>query len=162
MLWACSEDNGADKQAATDKAFDDIVFESTEIRVLNPWIRGKIGSRDARLYLQLRNLGEAPDELMGASTPLATSASVVRETDSESEKGEAGALTLILPPGETVALEPGVGGILMGEKQEPFIAGKMVPVTLHFRNAADLEIEAQIRFHPPNVNVRDYIRKATQ
>ena len=95
-------------------------------------------------YMAISNNGETPEELIGVRTPFAKSAKV-HETIMDGDVAMMRAIDgLTIPPGETVNLEPGGLHVMFMGLTGPADAGDMIPATLIFRNAGDVEIEFMV------------------
>ena len=98
----------------------------------------------AALYFRLRNDGDTDDELVGATAEGAGSVSIHR-----SEVTEDGLARMVeqdsvaVPAGGTVDFETG-GLHLMILDPPPLAAGDTVTVTLRFRHAPDLRVDAAV------------------
>lgn len=96
-------------------------------------------------YLRIRNTGDAPDRLVGASTSAAGAASL-HVTMREGEVMRMRALTGIdVPPGATVALSPDSRLHLMLEGlHAPLRAGATLPLTLRFERAGEVTLAVPV------------------
>jgi copper(I)-binding protein len=98
-------------------------------------------------YLKITNHGDAPDVLLGASTPVADSAEL-----HESAMTADGVMTmralehgLEIKPGETVELKPaGVHIMILGVKK-PLKDGDIIPINLNFKTASSVEVPFAIK-----------------
>ena len=98
-------------------------------------------------YLKITNHGDAPDMLLGASTPVADSAEL-----HESAMTADGVMTmralehgLEIKPGETVELKPAGAHIMILGVKAPLKEGEIVPVTLDFKSAGKVEVPFAIK-----------------
>ena len=53
--------------------------------------------------------------------------------------------SLALPPGESVDMAPGGLHLMLFELARPLRRGERFPVTLHFRDAPDVEVQVEVR-----------------
>ena len=98
-------------------------------------------------YLKITNHGDAPDVLLGASTPVADSAEL-----HESAMTAGGVMTmralehgLEIKPGETVELKPAGAHIMILGVKAPLKEGQIIPVTLNFKSAGKVEVPFAIK-----------------
>ena len=86
------------------------------------------------------------DTLVGASTPVATSASVHESSLADGimrmRPVEGG---LNLPPGQAVALQPGGYHLMLEGLKTPMKQGEQVPVHLTFRKASPVDVMARVQ-----------------
>lgn len=96
------------------------------------------------VYLPLLNRGEAPDGLVGASTPIARAVRIRIEKDGEVRWPDA----VTLAPGKPIALAAWRQHLwLMGLKR-PLKAGERFAMTLEFEKAGPIEIEVFVESSP--------------
>jgi copper(I)-binding protein len=97
------------------------------------------------VYLHLTNLGDQPDRLLGAESPLAEAV----ELHSTSLEGDMAHMMPVagidLPPGATVVLEPGGGHLMVVNLAGPLAPGDRLPLILLFEMAGDVELDAEVR-----------------
>ena len=98
-------------------------------------------------YLKITNHGDAPDVLLGASTPVADSAEL-----HESAMTADGVMTmralehgLEIKPGETVELKPAGAHIMILGVKKPLKDGDTIPVNLNFKTAGLVEVPFAIK-----------------
>jgi len=95
----------------------------------------------AYTYLVIRNLSGTPDELLAVRTPVA---SRVLLTDRTGLAGQRVTVPgLAIPGNGTLALSPLAADVVL-ENPSPFEATRDVPLTLVFRNAGTVTIEAPV------------------
>jgi len=95
----------------------------------------------AQVYLVIRNLAAAPDELIAVRTPIA---SRVIFTQGSTLDGHATQVTdLAVPAAGTLSLNPLTGGLLI-EHPVPFESRVTVPLTLIFRHAGQITVDATV------------------
>ncbi len=102
-------------------------------------------SRNSAAYLSIRNTGDKADALLAVSSP---AAEVVELHDMNSRGGLArmSKLALInIPAGQRLDMAPGAGKhiMLIGLKAS-LRAGEHIPLTLQFRDAGTLTVEAAV------------------
>jgi copper(I)-binding protein len=107
------------------------------------------GARNGVAYFTLMNHGGAPDQLVGASTPVAEKAELHRDEMQDGVMRMRPAGPLPLAPGAMETLEPGgLHLMLMGLKQ-PLKPGERFPITLRFAHQPPLTVETTVRAAAP-------------
>ena len=125
------------------------VAHADGILVSDGWARASIGAAsNSAAYLTITMDGDASDRLVAAATPVAERAELHDHLmeDGIARMRPVDAIDVV--PGEPVTLEPGgLHIMLMGlaKKLEP---GEMLPLTLSFEKAGDMEVELSV--HPIN------------
>lgn len=116
----------------------------TQVRVLDAWAPATLPGAPAGVaYLVLRNDGDAPAVLTGATCPQADQVSL-RLQDGDGEIRLPRPVTAVpLPPGQPV----GNLRLLLLGLHEPLAAGGTLPLTLHFRRQSD-ELTTSLRVLP--------------
>jgi copper(I)-binding protein len=105
-------------------------------------------------YLTIKNSGTADDVLVSASSP-AAAAVELHEMAMQGEVMKMRRLDdgIVIPAGQTVKLSPGGLHLMFLKVKEPFKQGGMVPVTLTFKAAGDVDaafpVEAAGPGQPP-------------
>jgi copper(I)-binding protein len=98
-----------------------------------------VGQADT--YLAIRNLSAAPDELVAVRTPVASHVVLTERT------GPAGKQVVVhglaIPGNGTLTLSPLTDDVVL-ESPSPFEATRDVPLTLVFRHAGTVTIEAPV------------------
>ena len=97
--------------------------------------------RTATTFLTIRNLTSTPDELVAASSPFARSVVLARRTGPARPPAQVGAL--VIPAHGTLTLTP-FGDDLLLEQPSPYESRATVPLTLTFRHAGTVTIEATV------------------
>lgn len=101
-------------------------------------------ARNRAAFFSLKN-GPRPDRLLGVKTP---AAEVVELHETRREQGvtrmqrQAG---IALAPREEVVFAPGGRHLMLINVRQPLQAGDKVPLTLKFRRAGTLVVEAEVR-----------------
>lgn len=92
-------------------------------------------------FLVIENHGDADDRLIAANSP-ASGLVQIHEMVIENDVMKMGEVEggLVIPAGETVTLAPGGYHLMFMQIIEPFVEGEMVPVTLTFEQAGDVDI----------------------
>lgn len=96
-------------------------------------------------YFTLTNTGAEDDRLVAASSP-AAGAVQMHEMAIENDIMKMRELPdgIIVPAGETVALEPGGLHLMFMKLAAPLVEGTVVPVTLTFEKAGEITIEVPV------------------
>ena len=98
----------------------------------------------AAVYLNLRNVGNAPDQLVAVTSPVAEFAEV-HQTRIEDDVMRMGAVDAVdLPTDTMVALEPGGYHIMLMQLTEELFEGDAFPLTLQFASGAEQTIAVPV------------------
>jgi copper(I)-binding protein len=113
------------------------------MQVGNPWTRvTPKGSAVAGAYMTISNKGNAPDRLVGGSSPVAgrfeVHSMVMEQGVAKMRPVEGG---LEIKPGETVELKPGGFHVMLTGLKQPLEKGQKVKGTLEFEKAGKVDIE---------------------
>ena len=133
--------------------------DASSIQIDHPWARATAGmSNTGAAYLTITDNG-APDELTGASTPVAETADL-HETTSDSSGtstngmngvGMGGTMkmrpvtSIALPTGKPVTLAPGGYHVMMTGLKAPLKQGDTFPLTLRFAHAPPQTVSVQVQ-----------------
>jgi Cu+-exporting ATPase len=135
LLTAWAASRGAGTLA---KAGIQVTQAAVPMRAFTPQAADAVGT--AQAYLVIRNLGPVPDELIAVRTPIAGRVIFV-------QGGVGGRPTrvadLAVPAGGTLSLSPLTGGVLI-EHPVPFENRRTVPLTLVFRHAGQVTVDATV------------------
>jgi copper(I)-binding protein len=95
----------------------------------------------AHAFLTIRNLSGSPDELIAVHSPVARRVVLTRR---DVPGGPSSAVQgLVIPGGGTLALSP-FGDDVVLQDPVPYESGKEVPLTLVFRDAGTVTIQAAV------------------
>jgi copper(I)-binding protein len=94
----------------------------------------------AQAYLVIRNLAAVPDELIAVYTPIAGRVILTQRGLGGRQAQVAG---LTVPAAGTLSLSPLTGGLLI-EHPVPFENQQTVPLTLYFRYAGQITVDATV------------------
>jgi copper(I)-binding protein len=100
--------------------------------------------RTAAAYLTLTDNGP-PDHVVGASTPVAGSASVHETTNDNGVMKMRAVPSLPLDTGKPVAFAPGGYHVMLMDLKHPLKAGDHFPLTLTFEHAPKLTVEVAVQ-----------------
>lgn len=124
-------------------------YHGGDLDIAHPWSRPLPPVATTGVaYLQVTNNGAGDDVLLGASTPVADKV----EIHTHIKEGELMKMRqlneLVIPAGGEQTLAPGGHHLmLMGLKQVPAV-GERFPLTLHFKQAGDVEVEVAVDAKP--------------
>ena len=125
---------------------DAVLAGSGDIVVENAWARASIGtSRPGAAYMEIRNGGDEPVTLIGLRSDLAMMSEVHRvTTDTQGVSSMAPAGDVVVAPGESVAIAPGVMHVMLMNLQRPMREGEAFPLTLTFSDGGEATVEVPI------------------
>ena len=113
--------------------------------VQNAWVRQVPGSDVAAAYLTLRNPTKQPISIVGVESSLATHA-MIHETRTESGQSQMRPHEqLVVPPGQTVKLEPGGLHVMLHGITRPAAVGQSVPLSLLLADGTKVQFAAIVR-----------------
>jgi copper(I)-binding protein len=95
----------------------------------------------AQVYLVIRNLAAVPDELIAVRTPIASR--VIFTKGGALGGHQTQVADLAVPAAGTLSLSPLTGGLLI-EHPVPFENRQTVPITLVFRHAGQITVDATV------------------
>ena len=131
--WAASRGAGTLTRVRME-----VTVAAVPMRAFTPRAADTVGT--ARAYLVIRNLSAVPDELVAARTPIAGRVIFVQGGLGGRQAQVAG---LAVPAGGTLSLSPLTGGLLI-EHPVPFENRRTVPLTLVFRHAGEVTVDATV------------------
>lgn len=115
------------------------------IEIGHPAARASLPSaRTGAGYLTLTNTGAEEDRLVAATGAIAERIEIHETVVTDGVARMRPLDGLALPPGETVALEPGGLHLMLLGLTAPLAEGERVPVTLSFEEAGDIEVELHV------------------
>ena len=116
-------------------------FTLGDLLVEHPWARASIGpARSGAIYVTLTNNGALPDRLLGASTPVATSARIHMHLMQDNVMKMRPVSAIEIAPGEPTVLQPGGLHIMLTGLKAPLVEGALVTLTLEFEKAGAVEV----------------------
>lgn len=119
--------------------------QATPLVVQNAWLRKAPGADTAAVYLVLRNTSSEPVVVIGVRTPVAGHAMIHESSMSGGQSRMRMHDKLVIPPGQTVALEPGgLHVMLSGFRKTPTV-GQSVPLILLLANGGQIPVSAAVR-----------------
>jgi periplasmic copper chaperone A len=117
----------------------EIVMAAVPMRAFTPQAAASAGA--ARTYLAIRNLDGTPDELIAVRSPIARHVILVRRSSPASPAVTVHALTI--PASGILTLSPLTDDVVL-EDPVPFENNARIPLTLVFRHAGQITIEAPV------------------
>ena len=141
VITACKHDEKAEEPAHHAK--EEVKHEG--VMVTNPWIRPAAAKMNTAAFMVVMNHTEVDDTLYMAESDLAEVVEVHESfTDEEGRMGMREIKGLTIPKDEAIKLKPrGYHVMLIGVKND-LKAGDMGTVTLHFKQAGKLVVEAEV------------------
>ncbi|HBM59768.1 MAG TPA: copper chaperone PCu(A)C [Citreicella sp.] len=128
---------------ASPLAAHDLV--SGDLHIIHPSIPDPLPTaRSAAGYMAISNDGAEPEALIEVRTPFAEHATLHTTIFEEGVARMRGLEELVIPAGETVNLEPGGIHVMFMGLSGPADEGDMIPATLVFRNAGEVEVEFMV------------------
>jgi Cu+-exporting ATPase len=115
-----------------------VTMAAVPMRAFTPQAADVVGT--AHAYLVIRNLSPVADELVAARTPIAGRVIFVQGGLGGQQAQVAG---LAVPAGGTLSLSPLTGGLLI-EHPASFENRRTVPLTLVFRHAGQITVDATV------------------
>jgi copper(I)-binding protein len=94
--------------------------------------------------MKIENTGKAADRLVGASTPAAERVELHTMAMDGNVMRMREVAAIDLPPGQTVALEPGRLHLMLMGLKSPLKADTKVPLTLKFEKAGEVQVELKV------------------
>jgi copper(I)-binding protein len=110
-----------------------------KVRVDTPWARASAGTTGA-VYFTVRNEGEIPDKLVGASTPAARGAELHTMSMDGNVMRMRAVKEIPIAPHGTAELKPGGVHLMLTELKAPLKQGETFPLTLKFDKAGDVHV----------------------
>lgn len=113
----------------------------------HPWARATPpGARVAGGYLTITNRGKKADRLIGGTAPSAQAVEVHESSVSADGIARMRPLTegLLIPPGETVTLQPGGVHLMIIAPTHPLEMGELYSAALRFESAGEVPLEFDI------------------
>ena len=109
--------------------------DAPQFQIDHPWARASAGAaKTGAAYLTITDQGQ-PDQLTGASTPIAASAELHESMDDMGMMKMRPIAGLTLTPGKPVKLAPGGYHLMLMGLKAPLKAGDTFPLTLQFTHA---------------------------
>ena len=122
------------------------VAQIGEVMIHDPWARASIGNApNSAAYMTLEIAGEAPDRLVGSSSPVAERAELHTHIMDGGVARMRPVDAVEVAPGAPTVLAPGGLHIMLIGLRQKLAPGDSVPLTLVFEQAGAITIEAPVR-----------------
>ena len=121
-----------------------------QVEVQDPWSRATPpGAKIAAGYMVIKNNGNQPDRLVGASSPLAARV----ETHVTKREGDVMKMREVkgydVPAHGSFELKPNGAHLMLVDIKRPFKDGDKVPLVLRFEKAGEVKLELPVRATAP-------------
>jgi copper(I)-binding protein len=132
------------RSAPTDR-FVTVVADTASVTCDQAWARPTAGAgTTGAAYFTLTNNG-GPDALVGASTPIAASASAHETIDDAGVMKMRPAPSIALAPGQQVTFRPSGYHVMLIGLKAPLKAGDSFPLTLSFAHAQPVTVTVKVQ-----------------
>jgi copper(I)-binding protein len=122
-----------------------VLAQAPALLVQDAWTRQAPGSDVAAVYLTLRNPSTKPIVIVGVESSAASHA-MIHETKTESGQSRMRPHEqLVVPPGQTVKLEPGGLHVMLHGLTQPVAVGQSVPLVLLLDGGGKVQVAAVVR-----------------
>lgn len=143
LLWHGASLDGW--QSARSTRFITLVADTTGITCDQLWARPTAGAgTTGAAYFTLTNNGP-PDQLIGASTPIAASADLHETINDNGVMRMRPVTAIALAPGKTVTFSPGGYHVMLTGLKAPLKAGDSFPLTLSFAHAQPITVTVKVQ-----------------
>jgi copper(I)-binding protein len=122
---------------AADYKLGDLVID-------HPWARASAGAANGAAYMVVTTSGAAPDQLIGASTPIAEKAELHTHLMEGDVMRMRAVKTIEVNPGEPATLEPGGLHVMLMGLKAPLKEGEQFPLTLTFEKAGSVTVDVAV------------------
>lgn len=121
-----------------------------DLHISQPWSRALPPvSPNGAAYMVIENTGPEADALIGASTPVAARAEIHQHVHTDGVMRMVRVEEAAIEADSQVTFEPGNHHIMLFDLNRPLRAGEAYPLTLHFKQAGDVEIQVQVQQDAP-------------
>ncbi len=111
------------------------------LSIIDPWAsRTPPGSQQSAGYLTLRNDGDQPERLIGATSPRAARVSLHTVSTHDDMVRMRQATHFDVPAAGELALSSGVAHLMFERVDRPFEDGELIDVTLHFERRGGIDV----------------------
>jgi copper(I)-binding protein len=115
------------------------------IMVREAWARASAGAvTTGAAYVTLMG-GTQPDQLVGASTPVAATAEVHETINDNGVMKMRPVPAVPIPAGQMVTFKPGGAHIMLTGLKQKLVAGQSFPLTLTFAHAAPVTVDVKVQ-----------------
>lgn len=125
-------------------------YDVADLHIIHPWARAlpPVAPTGAA-YLTIENRGTVADTLTEVSTPVAGHAEIHEHIHQDGLMKMQQIDGLPLPAGDSVNFKPGGYHIMLFNLKQPLVAGERFPLTLHFQQAGQLDVEVAVEEDAP-------------
>lgn len=125
-------------------------YQIADLHIDHPWSRAlPPAAKAGAAYLTIDNRGEQAERLLQVSTPIAANAEMHEHIHQDGLMKMQQVDTLLLPAGNSISFKPGSYHIMLFDLKQPLVAGERFPLTLHFEQAGELEVEVSVQQDEP-------------
>lgn len=123
-------------------------YHTGSLTVTDIWARPTMGEmKTTAVYLTIKNTGTATDVLTAVSTPAAEESMIHNTIKKDGTMKMLMMDNVALPIGEEVKFAPKGLHIMLTGLKHPLAEGDKLPLTLTFRNAGELKVQAEVKQH---------------
>jgi copper(I)-binding protein len=119
-------------------------YTAGTLKIAHPWSRATVPGQPGGGFLKIENTGKTADRLLGGSTPVAERVELHTMAMDGNVMRMREVQSIDLPPGQTVALEPGRLHLMLMGLKAPLKADTKVPLTLKFEKAGEVKVELKV------------------
>lgn len=117
----------------------------TSIDVAGAWVRATLpGSTASAAYFTITNHGRAPDVLRSVSSPVSARVELHRTAMVDGVARMRPAGDIEVRAGASLSAEPGALHVMLLELARPLQPGEQVPIRLHFAEAGEISVQAEV------------------
>jgi hypothetical protein len=124
---------------------DSMVAQADGLTVHDAWARASAGAATTGAAYVMVMGGSQPDQLIGASSPVAATAEVHQTLTENGVMKMRPAPNLPIPAGQMVTFAPGGTHIMLMGLKHPLAAGQTFPLTLTFAHAGPITVDVAVR-----------------
>jgi len=133
------------RSCARERADDGSGATTGPLRVREAWVRSTNVTRAAAMYLSLENRDSVDVHVIGATSPLATHATLHETTDRQGMSHMAAVPDLRVARGATVTLQPGGLHLMLNDLSRTLTKGDTVPLDLRLSDGQTTHVVAIVR-----------------
>ncbi|TBU98516.1 copper chaperone PCu(A)C [Stutzerimonas kirkiae] len=125
-------------------------YDAGQLHIEHPWSREMPPvAPTAAAYFTVHNNGNAPDRLLGASSPAAGKAELHEHRHAGDMMKMQQVQNVTIPAGDTVKFEPMGYHVMLFDLKQQARAGERFPLTLKFEKAGDIQLEVAVQQEAP-------------
>ena len=116
-----------------------------DLHIIHPSIPDPLPTaKSAAGYITIANDGDTPEELIGVRSDFAASTTLHHTIFEDGIAKMRPLIGIIIPPGDTINLEPGGMHVMFMGLTSTADEGDMIPATLIFRKAGEIAVEFMV------------------